>query len=62
MGSALHMSRPTTFTGDLALFFWVHRCEPTPPAFPFRHHCDPPLIAKLKMRSLGSAGCSRLGA
>jgi hypothetical protein len=48
MGSALHMSSPTTLTGDLALFIWVHRSEPTPPAFSFRHHCDPPLLAKFK--------------
>jgi hypothetical protein len=44
MGSALHMGSSATLAGDLALFIGVHRSEPTSPAFPFFHHCDPLLF------------------
>ena len=62
MSRSLHMRRPTTLAGDLALFIWVHRSEPASPAFSFRYHCDYPFFAKLNRYSLGSSGWSKLGA
>jgi len=48
MGGALHMRRPPTLAGNLALFIGVHRGESTPPAFSFHSHYDPLFRAMLK--------------